>query len=67
MFRDRVVIINNLNHDYIIGVVIQRSYCISTGFSITGRHFLSINRQMAVQGISTPTIEPIIKTKGKIK
>ena len=67
MFRDRVVIINILNCDYIIGTIIQRSYHISTGFSITSRHFLSVNGQMVVQKISIPTIEPIIKTKGKIK
>ena len=67
MFRDRVVIINNLNHDYTIGAGIQRSYCIATGFSIIGRHFLSVNGQIVVQSIPTPTIEPIIKNKGKIK
>ena len=67
MFRDRVVIINNLNHDYIIGAAMQRSYCVTTGFSITGRHFLSVNGQMVLQSIPTPTIEPIIKNKGKIK
>ena len=67
MFRDRVVIINNLNCHYITGAAMQRSYCISTGFSITGRHFLSVNGQMVVQSIPTPTIEPIIKTKGKVK
>ena len=67
MFRARVVIINNLNHDYIIGAVIKRSYLISTGFSITSRHFLSVNGHMVVQNISTSTTEPIIKTKGKIK
>ena len=66
-FRDRVVIVNNLNHDYIIGAAIQRSYCVATGFSKTGRHFLSVNGQMVVQCIPTPTIEPIIKNKGKIK
>ena len=66
-FRDRVVIINNLNCNYTIGAVIQRSYHVTTGFSITGRHFLSVNRQMVVQNISTPTIEPIIKNKGKVK
>ena len=32
-----------------------------------GRHFLSVNRQMVMQSIPTPTIEPIIKNKGKIK
>ena len=45
----------------------KRSYYISTGFSITGRHFLSVNGQMVVQSISSPTIEGIIKIKGKIK
>ena len=67
MFRDRVVVINNLNHDYIIGTVIQRSYHIATGFSITGRHFLSVNWQMVAQSIPSSTIESIIKTKDKIK
>ena len=67
MFSDRVVVINNLNCDYIIGTAIQRSYHIVTGFSITGRHFLSVNGPMAAQSIPSPTIGPIIKTKGKIK
>ena len=62
----RVVIINNLNHDYIVGAAIQRSYHIATGFSITGRHFLSVNGQIVVQSIPTPTIEPVIKNKDKI-
>ena len=39
----------------------------STGFSVTGRHFLCVNGQMVVQSITTPTMKPIIKTKGKIK
>ena len=67
MFRDRVVFIINLNCNYIIGAVIQRSYHIATGFSITGRHFLSVIGQVVVQSIPSPTIEPVIKTKGKIK
>ena len=67
MFRDRVVIVNNLYCDYIIGTVIHRLYHVATGFSITGKHFLSVNGQMVVQSIPTPTIEPIIENKGKIK
>ena len=67
MFRDRVVIINNLNQDYIIGTALQRSYCVATGLGITGRHFLSVNGHLVVQNIPTPTIEPIIKNKGKIE
>ena len=54
-FRDRVVIVNNLNHNYIIGTVIKDHH-VATGFSITGRHFLSVNGQMVAQSISTPTI-----------
>ena len=39
----------------------------STGFSIMGRHFLSVNGQIVAQSITTLTMEPILKTKGKIK
>ena len=67
MFRDRVVIINNLNLDYIICAVMQRSYHAAAGFSVTGRNFLPVNGQMVGQSIPTPTIETIIKNKGKIK
>ena len=66
-YRDRVVIVHNLNHYYIIGTAMQRMYHIATGFSITGRHFLSVNGQMIAQSIPTSTIEAIIKNKGKIK
>ena len=65
--RDCIVIVNNLNHDYILGTAMQRSYHMSTGFSITGRHFLSVKGHMVAQSVNTPTLEPIIKTKGKIK
>ena len=40
---------------------------IPKGFSITGRHFLPINGEIVAQRITTPTMEPILKTKGKIK
>ena len=65
MFRDRLVIVNNLNCDYMIGTMIQRSYHVATGCGITGRHFLSRNEQMVVQSIPTPTVEPMIKTRVK--
>ena len=57
MFRDKVVMMNNLNLDYIIGTAIQRSYHVAIGFSITGRHFLSVNRQMVVQSTPPHTIK----------
>ena len=43
IFRDRVIIVENLSHNYIISTAMQRLYCIATGFSITGRHYLSLN------------------------
>ena len=66
-FRDRIIIIQNLSCNYIIGAAMQRLYHIATGFSITGRHFLSVNGQMLAQSIPTPTMEAIIKNKGKVK
>ena len=66
-FRDRVVIVHNLNYNCVIGTAIQKSYHVATDFSVTGRHFLSVNGQMVVQRIPTPTIEPIVKNKDKIK
>ena len=66
-FRDRVVIVHNVNHNYIIGTAIQRSYHVATGFSVTGRHFLSVNGQIAAQSIPKPVVQPIVKNKGKIK
>ena len=65
IFRDRVIFVQN--HDYIIGVAMQRLYIIATGFSITGRHFLSVNGQMLAKRIPTPTMKAIIKNKGKVK
>ena len=47
--RDGVIMINNLNCNYIIGTAVQRLYCVATGFSVKGRHFLSLNGQMFVQ------------------
>ena len=68
IFRDRVIIVQNLSQDDdIIGVAMQRSYHIATGFSVTDRHFLSVNGQMFAQSIPTPTMEAIIKNKGKIR
>ena len=60
-FSNRVIIVQNLSHNYIIGTAMQRSYHTATGFSITGRHFLPVNGQMLVQSIPTPMIEAIIK------
>ena len=66
MLRDRAIIIKNLNRDYIIGVAIQHANKILTGFSMSGRHFISVNSEMIVQSVSSITTQPIIKCKHRI-
>ena len=63
VLKDRVIIIKNLNRDYIIGVAIQHANKMLTGFSTLGRHFISLNGEMIVQNVSLITTQPIIKCK----
>ena len=37
-----------------------------TGYSITGWHYITINREMIAQSILQAPTEPILKTKGKV-
>ena len=66
VFRDRVVIIKNLRCKYILGQVLHRSYQFSTSYSTTGKHYITINRQVIAQSISQALYYLIIKTKGKL-
>ena len=52
VFRDRVVVIENLRCKYILGQVLHRSYQFSTGYSTTGKHYITINGQVIAQSIS---------------
>ena len=65
-FRDRVIVIENLKCDYILGQVLHRTNRFSMGYLTTGRHYITINDEMIVQAISQTTNSPILKTKGKI-
>ena len=65
MLRDRAIIIQNLNRDYIIGVAIQCANKMLTSFSTLGRHFILLNGKMIVQSVSSITIQPIIKCKSR--
>ena len=65
VLKDRVIIIKNLNRDYIIGVAIQHANKMLTGFSTLGRHFISLNGKMIVQSMSLITTQPIIKCKSR--
>ena len=53
VLKDRVIIIKNLNRDYIIGVAIQCANKMLTGFSMSGRHFISLYGEMIVQSVSS--------------
>ena len=66
VFRDRVVVIENLCHKYILGHVLHRLYQFSTRYSTTGIHYITINGQVIAQVIPQTSDYPIIKTKGKV-
>ena len=65
VFRDWVVVIDNLRHKYILGQVLHRLYQFGTGYLTTGKHFM-INGQVIAQLISQPLDYPVVKTKGRI-
>ena len=66
VFRDRVVVIEILRHKYKLGDVLHRLYWIGTGYSTTGKHYITINGQVIAQAFLQTTDYPIIKTKGKV-
>ena len=52
IFWDRVVAIDNLRCKYILDQVLHRSYWFGTGYSTTGKHYITINGQVIAQSIS---------------
>ena len=63
IFRDRVIVIQSLKYKYILGQVLHRAYRFSTGYSTTGRHYITINSEMITQTILQVTNNPILKLK----
>ena len=66
VFRDRVVVIKNLRCKYILGQVLHQLYWFSTGYTTTGKHYITRNGQVIAQAISQSIDYPILKTKGKV-
>ena len=66
VFRDWVVVIDNLRYKYILGQVLHRSYQFSTGYSTTGKHYITINGQVIAQLILQPLDYPTVKMKDRI-
>ena len=67
IFRDRVIVIKNLKHNYILGQVLHRTKRFSTCYLTTGRQYITINCEMIAQAISQTINSPILKTKGKVR
>ena len=66
LFRDRVIVIQNLKYEHILGQVLHRAYRLDTSYSTTGRHYITVNGKMIAEAILQVTDSPILKTKGKI-
>ena len=66
VFRDRVVVLENQLHKYILGQELHRSYRFGTRYSTINRHYIAIYGQVIVQTILQATDYPIIKTNGKV-
>ena len=60
------MVIENLRHKYILGQVLHRLDWFDTGYSTTGKHYITINGQVIVQSVSQALDYPIIKTKGRV-
>ena len=66
IFRDRVIVIQNLKYNYILGLVLHRTYRFGMGYSTAGKHYIMINGEMIAEAILQVTDSPILKTIGKI-
>ena len=62
-FRDRVIVIENLKCNYILAQVLHRTNRFGTGYSNTGRHYITGNGNMLAQIVSQTTADPILKRK----
>ena len=59
------MVIKNLRHKYFLGQVLHRLYQFGTGYLTTGKHYITINRQVIVQSVLQALDHPIIK-KGRV-
>ena len=60
MFRVRVIVIENLTRDYILGQVLHTANQFGTGYSTNGRHYITQNGEMFVQGCLQIVTNPIL-------
>ena len=67
IFRERVIVIQNLKKDCILGQVLHGANQFGMGNSTNGRHYITLNGEMLVLSCLEIVTNPILKTKGKIK
>ena len=67
VLRNRVIVLENLKRNYILGQVLHRDNRLGTGYSTNDRHYISLNGKMLAQSCLQLTTNPMLKPKGKIK
>ena len=65
VFHDRFVILNNLQHDMILGLPWQYNYRIGCNWNREGKHFITIKGQFLAISITPHVIWQLAKTKGQ--
>ena len=67
IFRDRVIVMENLTRDYIFGQVLHRANQFGTSYSTNDRHYITLNGELLAQSCLQIVTNPILKAKSKIK
>ena len=62
VFRDRVIVIKNLQGNYIQGQVFHGDNKFGTGYSTNGRHYIILNGEMLAQSCSQLATSQLLKT-----
>ena len=63
MFHDRFIILNNLQHDIILGLPWQQNYRIGCTWNQEGKHFITIKNQSLDLSIAPHVLRQLAKTK----
>ena len=59
-FCNRVIVIDNLTCNYILGQVLQRTKRFGNGYLTAGKCYITINGEMLAQSISHATVNPTL-------
>ena len=65
MFHDKLVILNNVQHDIILRLPWQQIYRIGCTWNQEGKHFITIKNQFLALSIAPHILRQLAKTKGQ--